>query len=68
MGHVAEIIALQQEQVVKNKNRETSPGLLAPGPEALLARRPVPLGTDAVPVHHAGPDSRLAEADLPAAH
>lgn len=40
----------------------------APGPEALLACRAVPLGADALLVHHAGPDRCLAEADLPAAH
>lgn len=32
------------------------------------ARRPVALDADAFPVHHAGPDRRLEEADLPAAH
>lgn len=33
-----------------------------------LAGRPVPLGADALAVHHSRPDRCLAEADLPAAH
>lgn len=48
--------------------KERAEAGLPPGTEAVLAGRPVPLGADALAVHHTGPDGRLAEADLPAAH
>lgn len=48
--------------------KERADSGLPPGPEAVLAGRPGPLGADALAVHHTGPDGRLAEADLPAAH
>lgn len=72
-GHFRELRAFQPERAKLRANPELWPSAQCWAGQRwalrlLLARRPVWLHADTVPVHHAGPDRRLAEADLPAAH